>query len=1137
MREVHKAQHISLITLIFTFIIGNLFIPTPSVMAAGGDSVPKLLKDLKSLLPSGFGLPQHCVKDCVREVDVNPEVLKRNQIAISLFEGKSIIAKCKYRAPENDQTQCWIGEVDGYPGSTVAVTQHEGTIAGNISFGDELFQINQIPNGNYIIFKVDNNSLPSGCSPIPVDEYMLQDAEADDFEASSEANVNDNANNSSNLTPPRVEAAASKGQTQIDIMLLYTTASRLRFGRPSLEAQIINAVESANQAYRNSLIPMRLKLVHMAEVNYRESNMNKSLDDLQNKKDGRMDEIHSWRDKYGADLVSLVSEDNRYCGLAFTMTEPNQSFAPFAFSVISSDCLSTHTLAHELGHNQGNTHDRNNTKGSGAYPYSFGHRRCTNDNTAFRTIMSYPCSRAEYINYFSNPKISYNKFPTGIDHARDSRNSANCAKSMTNTAKIVASFRGSTSKATSLSAPSSLSATVLTSSSIQLRWKDNSNDESTFKIERKIGSTNWKQIATVGKNVTSFKDKGLGHGTTHRYRIRAANSKGNSSYSNEISAKTFGEGKGVAPKAPSNLTATALSSSSVQLKWRDNSNNESSFKIERKVGSGSWRKITTVKANLINFRDSGLASATTYRYRILSENNNGNSAFSNQVSVRTLGKLISGSSKAPSNLAATALSTSSIQIKWKDNSNDESAFKIERKIGSGNWKQIKIVKSNETIFKNTNLKPATIYSYRVRAMNIRGNSAYSNEITAKTKGGKSSTDSKRPPSGSKRPPSNLTAKTLSSSSLRLQWRDNSTDESGFKIIRKRGSDSWKQIKIVGRNVTNFKDTRIKSGTTYRYRVRAMNSKGNSTYSNEVSIRVSKNNNVASTKGTDNRDNNSTSSVSRGDVPPAGNFAWSVTAKPGVIHFDASSSTDSDGEIISYNWDFGDGTTGKGVTIDHTYKNRGKYSVNLTVIDNDNLNRRKTKTVTATLPERQRNELLISELASGIIKLDNPVSWTVYEDGEDGAVAGWHRYKKGKVRNIPGGVDESKRAIKISGDIGNDVFRLGRKDGSDWNNKNEFFIEFSLALDEPKSGAIYIQLDTSVGTKYLVYADGDEVKNDNPNLIYVSVGDIADGKWHKVFGSLEEDLQLAIPEAQLNSVKALFVYGSLKIDNVKLLNFE
>ena len=1091
-------------------------------MAAGGDSVPKLLKDPKSFLPSGFPLPKHCVRNCVREVNVNPEVLRRNQIAISLFEGKSIIAKCKYRAAEHNQTQCWIGEVDGYPGSTVAVTQHKGTIAGNISFGDELFQINQIQNGNYIIFKVDNNSLPSGCSPIPVDKSMLKDAEANNFEA-SQAKVNDNANNSSNLNDPGVEAAPANSETQIDLMLLYTPASRTRYGRSSLEAQIINAVESANQAYRNSLIPMKLKLVHMAEVNYSESGMDKTLDHLQNKKDGRMDEIHSWRDKYGADLVSIVSEDDRFCGLGFTMTDPNKSFAPFAFSVINSACLSNHTLAHELGHNQGNTHDRNSTNGSGSYPYSFGHRRCTGDDTGFRTIMSYPCPRAEYINYFSNPKVSYNRIPTGVDHGQDSRNSADCARSMTNTANIVASFRGSVSQ-TSLSAPSNLSATVVSSTSIQVKWRDNSNNESAFKIERKVGSTSWRQIATVGTNVTSFKDSGLGHETTYRYRIRATNSKGNSSYSNEITAKTFGEGIGVAPKAPTNLTALALSSSSIQLNWKDNSNNESSFKIERKMDSGSWKQIAIVGANKVNFSDSGLASATTYRYRILSKNSDGNSAYSNQASARTTGNLFFRGPKPASNLTAKALSSSSIEIKWKDNSNDESAFKIERKMGSESWRQIKIVRPNETNFKDNGLKAATSYSYRIRAMNIKGTSAYSNEITAKTLGGQSSTGSQRPPSGSQRPPSNLTAKALSSSSIEIKWKDNSNDESAFKIERKMGSENWKQIRIARPNATSFKDTSLKTGTIYRYRVRAMNARGNSAFSNEVAITISK-------------DNNATSTVSNGDVPPTGNFNWRVSSTPGTIHFDASPSTDSDGEIISYNWDFGDGTTGKGVTIDHTYKNRGKYAVNLTVIDNDNLNRRKTKTVTVTSSEKPENDLLMSKFASEIIKLNDPVSWTVYEDGEDGSIAGWHRYKKGKVRNIFGGADESRRAIKISGDIRKDVFRLGRKDGSNWNNENEFFIAFSLALDKPKSGVVYIQLDTNVGTKYIIYTDGEEVKNNNSHFIYVSIGDIADGEWHLVFRNLEEDLQRAIPGAQLNSVKALFVYGSLKIDNVELLNFE
>ena len=51
-------------------------------------------------------------------------------------------------------------------------------------------------------------------------------------------------------------------------------------------------------------------------------------------------------------------------------------------------------------------------------------------------------------------------------------------------------------------------------------------------------------------------------------------------------------------------------------------------------------------------------------------------------------------------------------------------------------------------------------------------------------------------------------------------------------------------------------------------------------------------------------------------------------------FDASSSFDPDGEIISYKWDFGDGTTSIGKTVSHSFANSGFYTVSLTVIDND-----------------------------------------------------------------------------------------------------------------------------------------------------------------------------------------------------------
>lgn len=89
---------------------------------------------------------------------------------------------------------------------------------------------------------------------------------------------------------------------------------------------------------------------------------------------------------------------------------------------------------------------------------------------------------------------------------------------------------------------------------------------------------------------------------------------------------------------------------------------------------------------------------------------------------------------APSNLVANASSSSQVDLTWLDNSANESGFKIERCNGAGctNFRQIASVGVNVSTYSNTGLKRNTSYSYRVRAYNSSGNSAYSNTATAKT---------------------------------------------------------------------------------------------------------------------------------------------------------------------------------------------------------------------------------------------------------------------------------------------------------------------------------------------------------------------------------------------------------------------
>jgi hypothetical protein len=271
---------------------------------------------------------------------------------------------------------------------------------------------------------------------------------------------------------------------------------------------------------------MKLNLVHMAEVSYTESgDMSRTINDLRGTKDGKMDIVHSWRNQYGADQVALVSADANYCGIAYQMTRLSSSFAPYAFAVVHDDskayCLAGQTLAHELGHNQGNAHDRANSSSAGIYPYSYGHRLC--QSGGFRTIMSYACSGATRISNFANPTVYYNGKPTGIDPNINPSNGAATAWSMEKARFTVAAWRASKVTASAPTAPRVLAASPDSDDGITLRWADNSDNEEGFKVERSRDGVNWEEIALLGPNVTRFSDTGLDSNGEYSYRVSAFN--------------------------------------------------------------------------------------------------------------------------------------------------------------------------------------------------------------------------------------------------------------------------------------------------------------------------------------------------------------------------------------------------------------------------------------------------------------------------------------------------------------------------------------------------------------------------------------------------------------------------------------
>ncbi|HEY3399725.1 MAG TPA: fibronectin type III domain-containing protein [Geothrix sp.] len=369
-------------------------------------------------------------------------------------------------------------------------------------------------------------------------------------------------------------------------------------------------------------------------------------------------------------------------------------------------------------------------------------------------------------------------------------------------------------------APTSLAATAGAAGSIALSWTDNAANESGFKVERGASASGpFAQIATTLANVAGYTDSGLSASTTYYYQVRATNSVGDSAYSQVASATTVAVV--VPPAAPTNLAASVATATSVSLLWTDNATNETGFKVERGTSAtGPFAQIATTTANVASYTDSGLSASTTYYYQVRATNSAGDSAYTPVATVTTPAVVTPPS--APSNLAATAASTSSIGLTWTDTATNETGFKIERSASAtGTFTQIGTSSTNVASYNDSGLSAGTAYYYRVRSTNSAGDSAYTAVASATT------------PAAVTIPaaPSNLTAAAVSTSGITLAWTDNASNESGFKVERSTSaSGTYTQIALNAANVVTFSNSGLAASTTYYYRVSATNSAGDSAYS-------------------------------------------------------------------------------------------------------------------------------------------------------------------------------------------------------------------------------------------------------------------------------------------------------------------
>ena len=392
----------------------------------------------------------------------------------------------------------WYGKLQNVPMGTITLVVNDGMVFGNISKPNFTYQIRPIADGIHVVYEIDPSKFPPfseplvpnlkpGSSSLPGEDKMTKVEEATissflskgkvpasgsskvgighgiqgaldmgNVASGSEAlNVPGSleplsypgGSGSSNVAHSYPVAGADDG-SMVDMLVVYTPEALAEVGGNSaVMDSLLELEESAtNEAYANSGIVNGINVVHKQKIEWSEGGCAYSFECiLAAAQNGDIPGLHELRDTHGADLVHVIIKgDGSWCGLAYIMQSVVPEFEAWGFGTTATGCFSNYTFAHEIGHNMGARHDRDEAKvGPEGKPFTYNFGYIDNPRK-FRTIMAYgsscvPAWSCTGIQYFSNPDVSYDGGPTGI--AEGQPRSADNRKTHNNTALTASNFR------------------------------------------------------------------------------------------------------------------------------------------------------------------------------------------------------------------------------------------------------------------------------------------------------------------------------------------------------------------------------------------------------------------------------------------------------------------------------------------------------------------------------------------------------------------------------------------------------------------------------------------------------------------------------------------------------------------------
>jgi FtsP/CotA-like multicopper oxidase with cupredoxin domain len=405
-------------------------------------------------------------------------------------------------------------------------------------------------------------------------------------------------------------------------------------------------------------------------------------------------------------------------------------------------------------------------------------------------------------------------------------------------------------------APNNLVA-AFAGTNVQLTWTDNSLSETGFNIDRALDPAFTSGVAhfAVGAGVTTYLDTGTQAFVKYYYRVNAENIVGDTfdyRAQNPLSIgfptiRSVSDYSNVAtpPMRPTGtttltgLTQNAQIGAPIVVSWTYvPSGDQAGFKVQRATDSAFTIGVVTglAAAGDRSYSDGvGISPGVRYYYRVLATNAVGDGTWSNVMSIMAFG------GKPTGTVTLTGISQSSaanapVVITWTYTpGGDQTGFTIQRSTTSAFTANVKVIRTSGNVFtysdpSNTML-PGTRYYYRVVATNALGQSAWSNSMSIVTKAAL--------PNGVMTLDSVSQAPALRSPvSLAFSYVPGG-DQSGIRVQRATNPTFTANLRTINlpATATSYTDPfgGLTPGTTYYYRVAAVNQYGAGAWSNVMSI--------------------------------------------------------------------------------------------------------------------------------------------------------------------------------------------------------------------------------------------------------------------------------------------------------------